>query len=260
MTDGQKTRIGLALGAGALRGLCHLGLLQVLSEEKIPVDFVAGTSIGAVMGAFYAARVDLRVLIEIAKHLRLRHFVDPAIPREGLIHGKKITELLRLFLRDITFDQLATPFAVIAADLKRGTEVVIRKGRVVDAVRASISIPGIFTPVRREGQILVDGSLVNRVPISTVRAMGADKVIAANIGLPPITEQRLRNVADIILQSFDIMQLQVTASKVCNAEVVIEPEVAAFSPARLNNVDQCIEEGAAATRRSLPQIKSLLET
>lgn len=254
----EKTKIGLALGAGALRGLCHLGLLQVFKEENIPISYIAGTSIGAVMGALYAAEKDLKTLIGIAKHLRLRHLVDPVIPREGFIQGKKITELLHLFLQDITFAELQTPLAVVATDLQYGTEVILQSGPVVEAVRASISIPGIFTPVIRGEQVLVDGCLVNRVPIETVRKMGAEKVIAVNILLPPFAHQRLRNVADILLQSFDILQLQVTAGKVRAAEVVIEPNVAGFSPARLEDVDRCIREGALAARLALPRIKSLL--
>ncbi|NLP18392.1 MAG: patatin family protein [Firmicutes bacterium] len=258
--EGEEPKIGLALGAGALRGLCHLGLLQVFREENIPVSFVAGTSIGAVMGAFFAAGKDLQLLIDVAKHLRLRHLVDPIIPREGIIHGKKITELLHLFLQDITFAELQIPLAVVATDLQCGTEVVLQKGSVVDAVRASISIPGIFTPVIKDGQILVDGCLVNRVPIDTVRKMGAEKVIAVSILLPPLAQQLLKNVADIILQSFDVMQLQLTACKTQRAEIVIEPNVAKFSPARLDSVEECIQEGAEAARRALPQIRALLQT
>lgn len=199
------------------------------------------------------------MLIAITKHLRLRHLVDPALSRRGLIQGKKITELLHLFLGDITFAQLHTPLAVIATDLQRGREVVLQKGCVVEAVRASISIPGIFTPIIKEEQILVDGNLVNRVPIDTVRKMGAEKVIGVNIVLPPFTQQRLNNMADIILQSFDIMQLQASSCQSQLADVLIEPDVATFSPARLDGADKCIGEGAAAARRALPQIRALLK-
>lgn len=255
---GRKTKIGLALGAGALRGLCHLGFLQALKEEGITVDFVAGTSIGALVGAFYAAGSDLKMLGDIAKHLRLRHLIDSVFPRQGLLLGKSVTELLRLFLRDITFAELQVPLAVVATDLRSGTEVIFREGQVVEAVRASIAIPGIFTPVRQGRQVLVDGGLVNRVPISTVRAMGAERVIAVNIK-PSVTQNRLHNVADIILQSFVILQTQVMAGRLQEADVVIEPNVEDISPARLDNVERCIQEGAEAARRSLPLIKSLLD-
>ncbi|HHY36826.1 MAG TPA: patatin family protein [Firmicutes bacterium] len=254
---GRKTKLGVALGAGALRGLCHLGFLQVLKDEGITADYVAGTSMGAVIGALYAAGIDLCTIGEVAKHLRLRHLLDPVFPRRGLLLGKNITEILRLFLRDTTFAQLQIPLAVVATDLRSGKEVVFREGQVVEAVRASIAIPGIFTPLYRGEQVLVDGGLVNRVPISTVRALGAEKVIAVSIN-PAYTPNRLRNVAEIILQSFAILQTQIMADKLQEADVVIEPRVEDINPASLDEVERCIQEGAAATRRSLPLIKSLL--
>ncbi|HHW54214.1 MAG: patatin-like phospholipase family protein [bacterium] len=256
---GKKRKLGLALGAGALRGLCHLGFLQVLKDEGITADYVAGTSIGAVIGSLYAAGIDLKTLADIAKHLRLRHLVDPVFPRQGLLQGKNIMEILQLFLRDITFAELQIPLAVVATDLASGREVVFREGPVVEAVRASISIPGIFTPLRQGRQVLVDGALVNRVPISTVRAMGAEKVIAVSIN-PSFCPDRLNNVAEIILQSFALLQTQVVADKLQEADLVIEPRVGDINPASLDDAERCIEEGAEAARRFLPQIKALLNS
>lgn len=254
-----RPKIGIALSAGAFRGFCHLGVLQVFAEAGIPIDYIAGTSMGAVIGALYAAGLDLKMLIGIAKHLRLKNIIDPTFPRRGLLLGQKVTGLLHLFLRDLTFDQLKVPLAVVATDLSRGTEVVFREGHVVEALRASIAVPGIFTPVYRGNQVLVDGGLVNRVPVSTVRKMGAEVVIAVKIGLPA-AQKRLQNVADIILQSFDVMQLQIMACKGQHADIIIEPDVVDFSPARLRNVDRCIQAGAVAARQALPLIKSFLRT
>ncbi|MGI6576259.1 MAG: patatin-like phospholipase family protein [bacterium] len=256
MMPGDRPKVGLALSAGALRGFCHLGVLQVLDAEGIPVDYIAGSSIGALIGAFYAAGFDMSFLSRIAKHLRLRHIVDPTFPRQGFLLGQKINDFLRLFFRDTTFEQLKVPLAVVATDLRYGKEVVFKEGSVIDAIRASIAIPGIFAPVYQNDQVLVDGGLVNRVPVSIVREMGADIVIAVKINLP-VTAQRLRNVADIIMQSFDLMQVQVMEHKMLAADIIIEPNVAGYSRTGFEHVEQCVEAGIVATRIKLPLFKSL---
>lgn len=254
----SRPRVGLALSAGAFRGFCHLGVLQVLTAAGIPVDFIAGTSMGAVVGAFYAAGLDLDMLARVVEKLRLRHLVDPALPRRGLFLGNKITEIMHLFLKNITFDRLHPPLAVVATDLRQGKEVVLQEGKVVEAIRASMAVPGIFTPVHIEDRILVDGGLVNRVPVSVVRTMGAEIVIAVKISLP-LTQKRLNTMPDILLQSFNIMQMQIMEYKLQDADVVIDPDVGQYSSSRLDCVSDCIAEGARAARRALPRIRSLLQ-
>jgi NTE family protein len=176
--------VGLALGAGAARGWAHLGVLKAIEERGIHIDCIAGTSAGSLVGAVYASG-SINELKEILLNLDwrevLRYFSDISFSRSGLVDGRKITAFLRENIHATTFDELPTRFKAVATDLKTGSEVVLSSGDVVEAIRASISFPGIFTPVPRDDQLLVDGGLVNPVPVNVVRAMGADVIIAVNV-------------------------------------------------------------------------------
>ncbi len=183
MRKHRAGKVGLALGGGAARGGAHLGVIRALDEAGIRVECVAGTSIGALVGAAYVAGTIDRLEC-FTRELEWRQMVtllDVAFPSSGLIDGRKVSRFIDELVGERSFDELSLPFAVVAADLNGGLEVVIRDGDLVEAVRASISIPGIFRPVRRGGAILVDGSLVNPVPVTAVRAMGADVVIAVDL-------------------------------------------------------------------------------
>jgi NTE family protein len=176
-------KIGLALGSGAARGWAHIGVINALSEVGIRPDCVAGTSIGALVGAAYASG-KIRSLEELARGLDWRKvvsFFDVVFPRSGLIDGRKIADSVREHVEPGNIEDLPLPFRAVSTDLVTSGEVVIKDGDVVEAVRASISVPGMFTPVRRGAMILVDGGLVNPVPVSVARRMGADYVIAVDL-------------------------------------------------------------------------------
>jgi len=175
--------IGLALGSGSARGLAHIGVLRALHEARIPVDVVAGTSIGALIGAVYAAgKLDsLAATFQSFDRRRVASFFDVVLPKSGLLDGARISELVRSHVPSETIAALPKPFAAVATDVASGEEVVISSGDVIDAVRASISVPGILTPVRWNGRILVDGGLVNPVPVTAARALGAEAVIAVDL-------------------------------------------------------------------------------
>ncbi len=152
-----QPKIGLALGAGAARGIAHLGVLKTLAKYKLQVDYIAGTSIGALVGALYACGLDVDFLIQFANELRAKSWVDLVLPRTGLISGKKVETMLQILTRNRCFDELKIPFAAVATDIERGEPVIIKEGNVAAAVRASISIPVIFKPVSMNGRLLVDG-------------------------------------------------------------------------------------------------------
>ena len=180
----RHKRVGLALGSGGARGWAHLGVLQALREKGIEVDVVAGTSMGAVIGSFFAAgRED--VLLELARNLdwkRLRPFFwEVTLSRSGLTDGRKLLEEFRKMLGLREFRELDLPFRAVATDLDTGGEVVLSSGNLLQAVRASISLPGLFSPVRVGKRLLVDGGLVNPVPVSVAREMGAQTVIAVDV-------------------------------------------------------------------------------
>lgn len=176
-------KIGLALGSGAVRGWAHMGVIQAMEELGVPIHLVAGTSMGSLVGAFHVTG-KLEVLRNLSHELDWRqalYFFDVTLPKSGLIDGQKIKEFIDRSVGDIKIEELESPFRAVATDLVTGREVVIDKGDIIEAVRASISVPGIFTPVRLGEMLLVDGGLVNPVPVSVARAMGADIVIAVDL-------------------------------------------------------------------------------
>jgi len=176
------TRIGLALGGGSARGWAHIGVIRALADAGIEPDIVCGTSIGALVGAAYVDG-DLDRLETWVRSLNLQtvvSFLDFSLGG-GLIKGDKLIGFFRSHFVDRDIRELARPFGAVATDLRRGREVWLREGRVSEAVRASIALPGLFTPVQRDGSWLVDGGLVNPVPVSLCRAMGADVVIAVDL-------------------------------------------------------------------------------
>mgnify|MGYP001262193709 CR=1 FL=1 len=179
----QGSRIGLALGSGSARGLAHIGVIRALGEAGIAVDCVVGASMGALIGAVHAAGKldDLENFFRDLDWKKTTAFFDVVLPRSGLLDGAKISDLVRDHVPAETIESLPLVFAAVASDLASGEEVVIRDGDIIEAVRASISVPGIFTPVRRDGRILVDGGLVNPVPVTTARALGAEIVIAVDL-------------------------------------------------------------------------------
>ena len=181
---GRRKKIGLALGGGAARGWAHLGVIDALREKNIKIDFVAGTSIGSLVGGFYAAgRVEelRRLALDLNWKQVLYYFFDISFPRSGLVEGKKIVDMVLRHLKKTEIEDLDIPFRAVATDIQTGDEVVLDRGDLMRAIRASIAIPGIFTPVKFGTAVLVDGGLVNPVPVSIVRQMGADEVIAVNI-------------------------------------------------------------------------------
>jgi len=178
-----KQQIGLALGSGSARGLSHIGAIRALEDAGIKIDFVSGTSIGALIGAVYASN-KLDALEKVYRNFdwkKIADFFDIVFPKSGLIDGNKVENFVRQYVHAENIEDLIIPFQAVAADINTGEEVTLDKGDIIEAVRASISVPGIFTPVRKNGNILVDGGLVNPVPVSTARAMGADFVIAVDL-------------------------------------------------------------------------------
>jgi len=183
LTMGKKKQVGLALGSGAARGLTHLGVISVLKRLEVEISCISGTSIGALIGAFLAAgKID--ELDRFAATLTFREslkLIDPVIPRSGLIEGERIESFLRDHLGSVTIQELPVSFACVASDFRSGTEVVLDTGDLVRSIRASISIPGIFKPIHHRGMFLVDGGIVNPVPVEVVRKLGADFIIAVDI-------------------------------------------------------------------------------
>lgn len=252
----QGKIVGLALGGGAGKGFAHIGVLKVLREAEIPIHLIAGTSIGALIGSLYAAGIPLPVIEQLSVSLKRKHWVDFRMKNRGLIQGQKVEEMLKLLTKDGEFKDLMIPFAAVATDLLTGQEVVFRKGNVAKAVRASIAIPGIFSPVEMDGYLLVDGGVVERVPAQLARQMGANIVIAVDLGFSD--RPRIASIFDVIYQSIDIMQQKMVAHQLSFADVAICPPLGHINGFRFENVEECIALGAEATRNALPRIRELL--
>ncbi len=268
----RKRKIGLALGSGAARGLAHIGVLGVLEREGIPVDMIAGSSAGALVGALYAQGKTASKIQDLAIELGSKRFAllaDPTLPKTGLIKGRKIEEEFKSIIGgDIEFGDLKIPFACVAADIETGEEVVINQGSVLEGVRASISIPVIFTVVRREGRYLVDGGLVNPVPVSILKSMEADFIIAVNV-TPDIRERTQHrgkeeeelkepNIISVLMQSIYITTYSLVKSSMEGADVIIEPQVAHIGHFDFHRARECILQGSLAAQASIPEIKRKL--
>jgi NTE family protein len=181
--EGGHLKVGLALGSGAARGWSHIGIIKGLSEMGIEPEIISGSSIGALVGAAYAAdKLDLlEAWVRSLTWKEMIKFLDPTLLGGGLIQGEKLTDFVNGYVDNLEFEQLKRQLGIVATELETGREVWFRSGPVMDAVRASISLPGLFTPLLHDGRWLVDGGLANPVPVSLCRAMGADLVIAVNL-------------------------------------------------------------------------------
>jgi NTE family protein len=250
-------KVGLALGGGSARGLAHIGLLQVLEQEEIPIDLVVGTSIGSLVGAIYAAGTNLDYLAEIARQLNWKQILDPSFSRMGLCRGDKLQQLVRVLAGRKSFRQLRLPFAAIACDLKSGREVILREGEVARAVRASCSLPGVFKPVPWDEQLLVDGGVCGRLPVAAARKLGAQFVLAVDVGGWP-KHDTMSNVFDILSQTFHIFESRLAVEQGSEADFLITPEVGHIGPERLDLADQLIAAGKEAAQAALPELQKLL--
>lgn len=253
----ERPTIGLALGSGASRGLAHIGVIRAFLEEEIPIDMIAGTSAGALVGALYCSGIDLRVMEKIAEEIPRKDLLDLSVPRIGFIKGERIEGLLKLLTRNKKIEELNIPFRAVAADLTRGEEVVFDSGYIYKAVRASISIPGVFTPVYMEDMVLVDGGIINRVPVDVARNMGADIVIGVDVGFS-CNKEKAGSIFDVLFKSIDIMQKELLKNRIIDADVLIKPYLPYIDPSRFDQVYECSEEGYNATKNSMAKIKEII--
>jgi NTE family protein len=271
MLPEKKKKVGLALGGGFSRGLAHIGVLEVLEREGIPIDLIAGTSIGALVGALYAREMDAALIKKQAMQLDwvgMTSLVDFTLPKSGFISGKRVINLLRRLIGDIQFKELSLPLACVATDIITGDEVVMNEGLVIEAVRASISIPLIFMVVKKDGRYLVDGGLVNPVPVSVVKAMGADFIIAVDV--TPTKDERADHLTkhkeavkepgifQVIVQSIYISTYYTARMVSEKADLVIHPRLAHIGPSEFHRARESILEGELAAVDALASIKRQL--
>jgi NTE family protein len=285
----QAPRVGLALGSGSARGWAHFGVIRALEEAGIRPDFVCGTSIGALVGAAYAAG-ELDRFEKWVTNLRMVDvvaFMDVNL-RNGLFKGRRLMDFLRRHFADRPLEELDLPFAAVATALDTGAEIWLRQGSTLDAVHASLAVPGLFAPVLRDGMVLVDGGLVNPVPVSLARAMGADIVIAVDLGsdllgrhlqadvppgrlsgivgdwmrrlhdelgvpvpAPSSDAPQIPSVLEVLASSVNIMEVRIARSRMAGdpPDLVVAPRLGHLQMLDYHRGREAIEEGRRAVER-----------
>ncbi|MBN1161296.1 MAG: patatin-like phospholipase family protein [Dehalococcoidales bacterium] len=270
----RKKKVGLALSGGAARGLAHIGVLDVLQREGIPIDIIAGTSAGAIIGAVYACCRDSDIVKKHALSIdwkKMASLFDLSFRMSGLLKGGKIEKLLAEYIGgDIDFSKLKIPFSCVATDIDTGEEIVITTGSVTEALRASISVPGIFSVAKRGDRYLVDGGLTTPVPVDTVKQMGADFIIAVNVNprvtdrISQSTEKRIKarkepNIFHVMMQSIYITTYTVARNSLADADIVIEPDLKGIGAADFQKAGEMILMGQEAAADAIPGIKRKLK-
>ena len=276
----KMKKIGLALGGGGARGCAHIGVIKALLEAKISIDYIAGTSIGSLIGGIYAnGKMDEleKVLLKLHWQDVMKHF-DPVIPKKGLFEGKKIVNLLEKILSKTKIKDLSIPYIAIATDLITGKEVHISDGYVVNAIRASVAIPGIITPLKLKNHYLIDGGVTNPLPVNVVRKMGADIVIAVDLNHSFIKVRRYYrqnyqksafvkwltpdrpNIIDIIESSIFVMQDELTQINLIThkPDFLIRPELGTTGIFDFHEAKRIIQEGYEQTTKIIPKIKKMI--
>jgi len=251
-----RPRVGLALGGGFARGIAHIGVLRALKDNAIPIDCLAGTSVGGLIAAAYASGVPLEVMESKARITEFKDFARWTLSWMGLATNERLESYLRYFTNASRFDELKVPLAIVATDLDSGHAVSITQGLIGPALRASCAYPGLFLPVEHDGKLLVDGFLAAPVPVEAVKALGADIVIA--IYLEGTNGDKPRNLVDVIGRSFAIIQRNANLQWRQKADVVIEPAVNKFLWDDFHRSPELIAAGHAATVAALPRIRALL--
>ena len=266
----EKRKIGLALGSGAVRGLAHIGVIKVLEENNINIDYIAGSSIGALIGAHYAIYKDSSKLekIALANNWKTASVLfDPSITG-GLIKGTKIEQMLNAWYEGAEFNDVKIPLSVVATDLKSGNEVNINEGSITRAVRSSISIPSIFKPIIFKDFLLSDAGLSNPVPVSVARKMGADIVIAVNLDNNYYNNSLNKKSVSIprtTLRALNIIRYHFTQHCINESDIVVEPKIMEAGFDGWNKffdkkgIKELITQGEEATREAMPAIKRLLK-
>lgn len=263
----MSKRLGLALGSGGSRGIAHVGFLKALEEEGIKPHFIAGCSMGAVVGGVYASGVSAESMYEIVKKLRKRDVISlnpAALTQMSLLRSGKIRDLIGRHLATKNIEDFPVKFSCVATDLLSGGEYVFSSGDAALAIQASSAIPAVFRPVKHDDKLLVDGGCVCRVPIKIVKEMGADVVIAMDVlknCSQPLDE--VHNIVSVVLRVFDIMDAQNTAlryereSGLC--DLLLEPELKGMSQYLARDTDRAFEEGYLLAKRNMKNIEKLLD-
>lgn len=252
----RERKIGLALGGGAARGLAHIGVLKVLKENKIPIHFIAGTSSGALIGALFSSGMEIEIMAKASQRVGCGRFVRLTLEKTGPLSGEAIEKFLDNNIGPVQFSELKIPLAVVATDLVSGKEIVIKEGKVAPAVRASAAFPGIFSPVKMDKKVLVDGGVVSNVPVEIVKDMGAEVIIAVDVIPKARMPREPENIIEVIDRSVDLILKKSSLPSLAKAGIIIEPVTEYIGSIALERSADLIKMGEKATEELIPLIKA----
>lgn len=247
----KPKKIGLALGGGGAKGIAHIGVIKTLINAGIPIDYIAGTSMGALIGGYYAATKNILRLEALATHFEGKKYFpsrDVARDHEGVFfRDASVEHILEEEFHNVKIEDLQIPFTAIATDAKNGEEVRISNGRLVDAVRASAALPIVFSPVEMNGRLLIDGGLANPVPANVVREMGAEYVIAVDVSSKwldqPEKMMEIRDMYSVITNSFSVIEYQIGKTALKAADIVLRPSVMKYEWLSFPQAREILERG-----------------
>ncbi|MEG1581592.1 MAG: patatin-like phospholipase family protein [Clostridia bacterium] len=262
----EKLKIAIALGSGGAKGFAHIGALQVLEENKIPISCITGCSMGAIIGGAYAAGISLKAMIAYAKKLKMFNIIDiPLISKYGFLRGAKAENaLIKFFTKNkasTTFENCKIPFACGATDILEGKTAYLKEGSLIEAIRASFSITGVFVPVEKDGMLLMDGGPLCRVPVRLARELGADKVVAIDcVGrTKTISAGDIKSYGDTLERIMYVMDYAIGKEEINEADIIIEPSQDDVSGIKLDGLLDSINAGREAMKKAIPQIKEWLK-
>ncbi len=246
----KEKKTGLGLGGGAVLGAVHVGVLKVLKEKNIKIDCVSGTSIGAFIGGLYAFGVDTDEIEKLTRDLRWLDISEVSLSKFGLMSNEKIGKLLTEQIGDKNIEDAKIPLRVIATDIASGEKVILEKGNLAAAVRASTCIPGIFKPIEIDGRLLVDGGIVENVPVTPLVDMGADHIIAVQLTVSAAAK-RPEHIIEVLLNTFEFMITNISKPYLEDVDVMIKPDLSDFDKVDTDQISDLIKKGYEEAEKML---------
>ena len=256
---GRKV-MGLALGGGAVRGFAHIGVLKVLAQADIEPSYVAGTSVGSLIGALYCAGYSWSQIMETAADIEWKDLVKLSFPKLGVVRPEGLRDLIDRLVEGRNIEDLNIPYAAVAVDLVTAAEVVFDSGPISTAVLASCSIPGVFVPVQTDNAVLVDGGVLNAVPADVVKRMGAEYVVAVDLNANAQgSDERPDSILDVAARSMALFRTATSSKGLSYADCIVQPELKGFSYHNMSRRDEMVERGEAAMTAALAKVQSKIK-
>lgn len=251
----DKKKIGLALGGGAILGAAHIGVLRAIEESELEISYISGTSIGALVAGMFAFGLDSHKIESLVSKMNWLNVGSFSLSKFGILSNEKMSQIADDYIDDVHIEKAKIPLAIVATDVGKGEKVVFRKGKLADAVRASTCIPGIFIPVEFDGRMLVDGGLMENVPVTPLVEMGAEFIIGVDLNANRNYEKP-EDIIDLMVNAMDIALDNSARIQTEDADVIIAPELSDFSRSNPDALPELIRIGYEATKKVIIEYDS----